>query len=505
MLSISRHKTAIKRPDMSKPIRLALEHGLLNHETTLFDYGCGYGGDIDRLNEQGIVSAGWDPVYRPEQERKSADVVNLGYVVNVIEDVNERAAVLREAWSLASKLLIVSARLSIEANNKPSQNRFADGYVTSRGTFQKLYDQQELRDWINQILGVSCVVVAPGIFYIFRDQSIQQSFVVSRFRRNVTVPRALEPHKVFEKHKELFESLMAFVGERGRLPTESESPIVGVIRREFGSLNRAYALMRRVTGSEQWDRICEQRSQDLLIYLALSQFGGRPHFSELPESTRQDVKAFYTTYNRACQAADELLFSAGRRDAIQQACRTSTVGKLTADALYIHRSALPYLPLVLRMYEGCARTYIGAVDGANIVKLHRLKPQISYLQYPDFDKDPHPALAASLKVPLNTFHIDYREYRDTRNPFILHRKETMLGPDHPLRQRFARLTEQEERYGLYEHPERIGTRDGWQRMLDEKGVYLAGHKLMRRKQTTDGNPKPCVSLDSNDPQRNDIA
>jgi DNA phosphorothioation-associated putative methyltransferase len=125
---------------------------------------------------------------------------------------------------------------------------------------------------------------------------------------------------------------------------------------------------------------------------------------------------------------------------------------------------------------------VGAVDAANVIKLHRYKPQISYLQYPEFERDPHPGLAASLKVPLDTFHVEYREYANSANPFILHRKETMVAPDYPLRAKFASLTEREEKLGLYENPELIGTRDGWQRILEEKGVYLSGHKIMRKKQ-----------------------
>jgi DNA phosphorothioation-associated putative methyltransferase len=481
MSSILRHKTAIKRTDISRPIRLVLEHGLLNSQTTFFDYGCGYGDDIKRLSEKGILSSGWDPIHRPDDERKQADIVNLGYVVNVIEDAAERAMVLRDAWSLAQKLLIVSARLSIEVNNRLSKNLYADGHITSRSTFQKFYEQRELHDWINQVLGVSSVAAAPGIFYAFRDQSLYQSFAAARFRRTIMVPRTKEPHLLFEKNKGLLEALMAFISERGRLPSDSESTLAGMVRREFGSLTRAFALIRHVTGADQWDRISEQRSQDLLVYLALSRFGGRPRFYDLPESIRLDVKAFFSTYNRACESADALLFSAGSRDVIQESCRTSPVGKQTADALYVHTSALPHLTPVLRVYEGCAKAYVGAVEGANVIKLHRYKPKVSYLQYPKFESDPHPALAASLKVPLDTFHIDYREYKDSKNPFILHRKETMLAADHPLRAKFARLTEQEEKCGLYETPELIGTREGWQRVLDERSVYHSGHRLLRKK------------------------
>lgn len=481
MSTIERHKTAIRRYDVSRPVRLALEHGLVDKSSSFFDYGCGYGGDIAWLDKMGVAAAGWDPVHRPSEDLIPADVVNLGYVINVIEEGAERAAALHTAWNLARKLLIVSARLNIEAASLRSQSEYGDGILTSRNTFQKLYDQNELRLWIDNELGVSSVSAAPGVFYVFRDQSAHESFVASRYRRTVTIPRSKRPHAAFEGHKELLNKLAAFMGERGRPPGESESQLAGEIRRKMGSVSLAVALLRRLTGQEQWERIKEQRSQDLLVYLALSRIRKRPKFSELPESIRLDVKAFFATYERACQAADELLFSAGRRDVINHACRMSPVGKQTADALYVHTSALQHLPPVLRVYEGCARTYVGAVDGANLVKLHRLKPQVSYLQYPDFDKDPHPALTASLKVPLDTFHIDYREYKASKNPFILHRKETMLAPDHPLRRKFARLTELEEKFGLYEHPEAIGTRDGWGHVLEKKGVYISGHKVMRKK------------------------
>jgi DNA phosphorothioation-associated putative methyltransferase len=230
-----------------------------------------------------------------------------------------------------------------------------------------------------------------------------------------------------------------------------------------------------------WIFIREERSQDLLVYLALSRFSGRPRFSELPSDLQFDIRAFFSTYHRACELADNLLFSTGKIEIIRNACRNSSVGKQTPDALYLHFSALPLLPPVLRVYEGCARAYIGSVEGANVIKLHQGKPQVSYLYYPDFESNPHPALAASLVVPLNTFHIQYREYTDSKNPFILHRKETFLAPDHPLRPKFARLTNQEERYNLYDKAESIGTREGWQKVLDEKGVYLADHRLLCKK------------------------
>jgi DNA phosphorothioation-associated putative methyltransferase len=104
---------------------------------------------------------------------------------------------------------------------------------------------------------------------------------------------------------------------------------------------------------------------------------------------------------------------------------------------------------------------------------------ISYLAYPDFERDPHPALMAALIVPLNTFRIQYRDYTNAKNPPILHRKETFLAPGHPLYAKFARLTGQEEQWGLYERSEVIGTREGWRTRLDALGVHLCGHRLIK--------------------------
>lgn len=77
---------------------------------------------------------------------------------------------------------------------------------------------------------------------------------------------------------------------------------------------------------EQWDQIREERSQDLLIYLALTRFGRRPRFSQLPIDLRLDVRAFFSTYRRACKLADDLLFSAGKPDTVNEACIKSPVG-----------------------------------------------------------------------------------------------------------------------------------------------------------------------------------
>ena len=45
-VTIQRHKAAIRRTELSKPVRLAMEDGLLSESKTFFDYGCGHGDDL---------------------------------------------------------------------------------------------------------------------------------------------------------------------------------------------------------------------------------------------------------------------------------------------------------------------------------------------------------------------------------------------------------------------------------------------------------------------------
>jgi hypothetical protein len=91
------------------------------------------------------------------------------------------------------------------------------------------------------------------------------------------------------------------------------------------------------------------------------------------------MRAFFGTYTKACRRADELLFQAGNASAIDEACHRSPVGKLLPDDLYVHKSALGTLEPLLRVYEGCGRAYLGDIEGANIIKIHRRSGKISYI------------------------------------------------------------------------------------------------------------------------------
>ena len=57
----------------------------------VLDYGCGQGDDIIALKSAGYNAEGWDPYYRPDPSLlKKADITNLGFVLNVIEDLEDK-------------------------------------------------------------------------------------------------------------------------------------------------------------------------------------------------------------------------------------------------------------------------------------------------------------------------------------------------------------------------------------------------------------------------------
>jgi DNA phosphorothioation-associated putative methyltransferase len=104
-MQIHRHKAAISRNKLSKPVFAAIQQRVIKEGDSIFDYGCGKGSDVRILKEQGYEVTGWDPFHASKKKKESADIVNLGYVINVIEDPKERIEVLKESFKYAKNKL----------------------------------------------------------------------------------------------------------------------------------------------------------------------------------------------------------------------------------------------------------------------------------------------------------------------------------------------------------------------------------------------------------------
>ena len=107
--AIARHLTALSRSNLSAPMQCLARHGFLDGIFSVFDYGCGKGDDIRNLTANAIPVSGWDPHYAADQPKQPADIVNLGFVINVIESYQERREALRGAYHLTQQVLVVSA------------------------------------------------------------------------------------------------------------------------------------------------------------------------------------------------------------------------------------------------------------------------------------------------------------------------------------------------------------------------------------------------------------
>ena len=149
---------------------------LIDSDTTVFDYGCGFGEDLHGLAKAGISASGWDPRRRPDAAKNAADIVNLGYVLNVIPDPVERHNVVLDAWRLTECALIVSVGLDSEHRNLANGRPHGDGFMTEHGTFQKFYGQDELRTWLDTVLGVETIALAPGVSVAFKSEKDANEF-----------------------------------------------------------------------------------------------------------------------------------------------------------------------------------------------------------------------------------------------------------------------------------------------------------------------------------------
>ena len=156
-------------------------------------------------------------------------------------------------------------------------------------------------------------------------------------------------------------------------------------------------------------------------------------------------------------------------------------GKRLPTALYVHREGLAGVEgsLGAMLDQMVGRFQVSAEF--NLVKFRTDELKLSFLAYPGFDSDPHPALKHAITIDLATGEARHTDYADNVNPPILHRKETFLPAEHPLRTRFESLTRAEEAAGLYESTETIGFKLNWEKLLESKGLVITGHALGRRK------------------------
>ena len=436
---VERHRTAIDRNKLSQPMQILARHGYLNGDWSILDYGCGKGDDLRELEAHGLDFVGWDPAHYPEGLLVASDIVNLGFVLNVIEEKEERLKCLRRAWGYTDKLLIVSVMIAGES--VVSQfTPFKDGVLTSRKTFQKYYAQSEIRHYLESALSESVVVVAQGIFIVFKDKIDEQTFLLERMhikrdwqqrtQREIQSRIPTLKKDIIDRNIELFSDFWQVSLDLGRVPANSEFEFSDQIRRIAGSHAKAHAALVRHFGEEMFEVARIKRIEDLGVYFALSLFEKRKPHTHMPESLKRDIKAFYSSYNLAIESSKSLLFSVGDPAVVENACikayKQLRCGEFNEGHDFIfHVNYLNDLPTELRVYIGCATQLYGDLEGIQLIKAHITSGKVSLLKYDNWNSD-RPFLIERIKIKMREQDVDLFEYTGKFEPQPLENKSIFL-------------------------------------------------------------------------------
>jgi DNA phosphorothioation-associated putative methyltransferase len=408
-VDVVRHRTAIIRRDLSQPVQMLVAHRIVTESTTVLDYGCGQGDDVAALAANGFQVFGWDPHYAPDGPRRPADVVNLGFVLNVIEDRHERAETLMAAYGFARRALSVAV-MPLGKYTFDGLRPYGDGYVTARGTFQKYFAQQDLRDFIAQVLGEAPVAFAPGIFVVFRDKELEQEVLLKRQARDIIRPvgwraperarRAIAARpELAERIRAELEMLWTAIAERGRILDAKEFP--DALREQLRIANVSPARATDLCLADPSTRdslaaLASARREDLLIHLALTLFPGAPRYTTLARSIQRDVRAFFGSHSAAIQEANVLLFSVGKAETVRAGVSAAVAMGLGAmrdgDTFRMHSAVLNRLPAVLRVLVGCAGVLRGGTEGADFIDIKMDGRRVAFIACVD----------ASARLPIYT-------------------------------------------------------------------------------------------------------
>lgn len=456
-VDIRRHLTALVRSSLSAPIQLLIRHRLLTKETSLFDYGCGRGDDIGSLSREGFAAAGWDPHFAPGNDCFPADVVNLGFVVNVIEDSAERVEAIHKAFALAKGVLSVSVMLH---GGSSSGIVFRDGMLTSRNTFQKYFSQGELKDYLEHVLSRTVYMVGPGVAFIFANDEWEQRFSTGRYKTRrvadrlllprVSRPRELKRPKIprhrepkppkaeirFKAAKPFLDRFWGMALELGRWPELDETRPLGRFPEECPTIKAAIRLIAAHYDLSLLAAAATTRTDDLRVFFAAQHFEKRPAFKQLSVQLQLDIKAFFGDYRSAQAAGLRLLQQTSDTEAVLQACREAFqqgLGWLDDEhSLQLHVDLIERLPAILRAYVSCGLVLWDSIGDVDLVKIHIRSGKLTLLQFDEFDEQALPTLRRRVKVNLRKLDYDVFDYGSQAFPKpLLYRKSRYINEDLP--------------------------------------------------------------------------
>jgi DNA phosphorothioation-associated putative methyltransferase len=381
----------------------------------------------------------------------------------------------------------------------PAGRPYRDGFLTQRNTFQKYFTQQELKDFIESALNTDAIPAAPGIMFVFKDKELEQSYLYNRQRNKHThellgfrharqqkilipkQPRESRTAQLLRENKELIDSLWSSIIELGRAPEQDEFGDPASVISVFGSWRKAIAFAMNQNEVSEIESSAKQRTDDLIVYLALQLFSKRKPYRHLDTRLQRDIKAFFGDFQKALSVTQSHLARIADPAALHEACTKAVemgLGYLSEeDHLQLHSSLVEQLPALLRIYVGCGSILYGDIYDVDLVKIHTRSGKVTFMKFDDFVGSPLPMMQERIKISLKKQQIDFFKYGEEFESPPLYLKSRYINEDFPKYAEQAEFDEAISKLGILDDKSYGPSAEDLAQLLTRRRLRIADFTL----------------------------
>ena len=433
-IEIFRYRTALKRRKLSSCMGALIDSSLVTRKSEIFDFGCGRGDDVAILQFSEFENvSGWDPHYANDNPiPSSAEFVNLSFVLNVIEDEDERYEVLRSAFEISSKALVFSVMLHHQ-NTLQFARPYKDGFISSINTLQKYYNATEIEEVVHSVLNERPIKMAAGVYIVFKDKELEQEYLFKKQLGLLSEIKTPPKEEAVEKYSvELVDKFVSAILGFGRIPKidELSDDLREIILETNVSFTRLSRLALSQISISELSKVQEELASEILIFLAINMFDGRVKYSSLSERMQNDVKAHYGSIRSANENAEKLLFSLSNVDELFEAALNSErsgIGTLFDGKFRFHNDQKEKLPTSLKLFFKIGERLHRPIDEGDIVQLHIESKKMSYLRVDDFAKSPLPRIHSREIINFLNLELANVAHAEQKQVRVLYNKSALMN------------------------------------------------------------------------------
>ena len=361
--AVHRHLTALSRSFLSAPVQALLRHDLIKESRSFFDYGCGKGDDIEGVRSLGISAAGWDPHFRTDGTKQPADVVNIGFVINVIENLEERIEALQGAYALTQGVLIGLRHALVHGRCEraavwgwlPDLPQYLPE-VLQPGRAAELHRKRPRRAGdpgrprrvlrLQGPLPRAAIPIRPPVRPVPSTPASSSSSHSAASHSGLHGQSRRSPRKIRHARRRPTRSGGAHWNWGVCLKKTSTEEAAHAVQ-IFGSWQRAIRAATRQVDHDLLQQAASARADEIRAFFAMQAFGRRKPLRDLEPRLQRDIKAFFGSLGVAELEGRRLLHQCADVEAVKAACERAAsmgLGWLDADhSLQLHTSLVPRL------------------------------------------------------------------------------------------------------------------------------------------------------------------